>query len=164
METWVREFEGHRSKVLEEDFTEGEQAESKKGEEKGMEGEQGESQEGEEKKKWKRLWKKKDKKPEEKCLKLEDMCMVAECALDEVEVALRVSIKHLQCIKEIIKKGRERKKEFFNEMCAFYVMLVGMKEKKLMPGVWLERKLSFLQTHCKGTKMDVIVNIIKECM
>ena len=49
-------------------------------------------------------------------------------------------------------------------MCAFYVMLVGTKEKKLMPGEWLEIKLSFLQTHCKGTNMDIIVNIIKECM
>ena len=48
-------------------------------------------------------------------------------------------------------------------MCVFYVMLVGTKEK-LMPGEWLERKLSFLQMHCKGTKMDIIVNVIKECM
>ena len=49
-------------------------------------------------------------------------------------------------------------------MCAFYLMLVGMKRKKLMPGEWLERKLSFLQRHCKGTEMDIIVNITKECM
>ena len=102
------------------------------------------------------------KKPEEKCLELEDM--VVECTLDKVEDALRVSIKHLQCLKKIVKKGREGKKEFFSKMCAFYIMLLGMKEKKLMPGEWLERKLSFLQTHCKGTKMDIIVNIIKECM
>ena len=166
METWVREFEGHRSKVFEEDFTKGEQGESKEGEEKGTEGEQGESQEGEEKGKeeMEKTVEEEGKKPEEKCLKLEDTCMVVECTLDEVEDALRVSIKHLQCVKEIVKKGREGEKEFFNEMCAFYIMLVGMKEKKLMPGEWLERKLSFLQTHCKGTEMDIIVNIIKECM
>ena len=90
--------------------------------------------------------------------------MVVECALDEVEDALRVSIKHLQCLMEIVKNRKEGKKLFFSKMCAFYVMLVGMKEKKLMPGEWLERKLSFLQTHCKGTEMDIIVNIIKECM
>ena len=33
--------------------------------------------------------------------------MVVECALDEVEDALRASIKHLQCFKEIVKKGKE---------------------------------------------------------
>ena len=103
----------------------------------------GESQEGEEKGKeeMEKTAEEEGKKPEEKCFELEDTCMVVECALDEVEDALRVSIKHLQCIKEIVKKGREGKKEFFNEMCAFYVMLVGMKEKKLMPGELLERKL-----------------------
>ena len=37
METWVREFEGHRSKVFDEDLVEGEQGESQEGEEKGKE-------------------------------------------------------------------------------------------------------------------------------
>ena len=151
METWVREFEGHRSKVFDEDLVKGEQGESQKGEEKGKE-------------EMKKNVEEEGKKPEEKCLKMENTCMVAECALDEVEDALRVSIKHLQRFKEIVKKGKEGKKEFFSEMCEFYVMLVGMKDKKSMPGEWLERKLSFLQTHCKCTDMDIIVNIIKECI
>ena len=50
------------------------------------------------------------------------------------------------------------------EIYSFYVMLVGTKEKKLMSGEWMERKLSFLQMHCKGTEMDIIVSVFKECM
>ena len=49
-------------------------------------------------------------------------------------------------------------------MYAFYVMLVGTKEKKSMAGEWMEKILSFLQTHCKGMEMDIIVSVIKECM
>ena len=49
-------------------------------------------------------------------------------------------------------------------MTTFYVMLMGTKEKKLMAGEWMERKLSFLQMHCKGTQMYIIVSVIKECM
>ena len=90
--------------------------------------------------------------------------MMVECALDEVEDALRNSIKNLQRLKEIVKKGKGGNKEFLKEMYAFYVMLVGTKEKKLMAGEWMERKLSFFQTHCKGMEMDIIVSVIKECM
>ena len=126
---WVCEFEGHRSKVFEEDLVEGEEGETQEVEEKAKEEmEMTVEEEG--------------KKAEEKCLKLDTMCMVAECALDEVEDALRVSIKYLKHLKEIVKKGREGKKEFLKEMYAFYVMLVGTKEKKLLAGEWLERNLS----------------------
>ena len=53
------------------------------------------------------------KKPEEKCLQLENTCMVAECTLDEVEDALRASIKHLQI------KGRE-KRVFQRNLCILH--------------------------------------------
>ena len=117
METWVHEFEGLRSKVFDEDLVESEQGASQQGEEKGKE-------------EMEKTVEEEGKKPEEKCLEMENMCMVVECALDEVEDALRASIKHLQCFKEIVKKGKEGKKKFFSEMCVFYVMLVGTKEKK----------------------------------
>ena len=61
-------------------------------------------------------------------------------------------------------KGKGGNQEFMREIYSFYVMLIGTKEKKLMAGEWMERKLSFLQTHCKGTQMDIIVSVIKECM
>ena len=100
METWVREFEGHRSKVFEEDLVEGEEeGEREEAEEKGKE-EMEKSVEVE------------GIKMEEKCVKLDNTCMVAECALDEVEDALRPCIKNLQCLKEIVKKEREGIKSF----------------------------------------------------
>ena len=104
METWVHEFEGHRSKVSDEDLVKGEQGESQEGEEKGKE-------------EMEKTVEEEGKKPEEECLEIENMCMVAECALDEVEDALRVSIKHLQCFKEIFKKGKEGKKVFQRNVC-----------------------------------------------
>ena len=66
METWVHEFEGHRSKVFEEELVEGKQGESQEGEEKGKE-------------EMEKTVEEEGKKPEEKCLELENMCMVAEC-------------------------------------------------------------------------------------
>ena len=96
MKTWVREFEGLRSKVFEEDLVQGEQDESQEGKEKAKE-------------EMKKTVEEEGKKLEEKCLKLENMCMVVECTLDDVEDALRVGIKHLQCLKEMVKKGKGKK-------------------------------------------------------
>ena len=146
----MREFEGHRSKVFDED-------DSVEGEEEGEKEDVGEKRTEEE-------TEKSDEVEVKKCVDLENTCIVTECALDEVEDALGACIKNIRRLKEIVKKGKGGNKEFMREIYSFYVMLVGTKEKKLMAGEWMERKLSFLQTHCKGTQMDIIVSVIKECV
>ena len=100
----------------------------------------------------------------EKCVDLENTCIVAECTLDEVEDALGACIKNIRCLKKIVKKGKWGNQEFMREIYSFFVMLMGTKEKKLMAGELMERKLSFLQMNCKGTQMDIIVSVVKECM
>ena len=142
----MREFEGHHSKVFDED-------DSVEGEEEGEKEDVGKKRTEEETEKSDKV---------EKCVDLENTCIVTECALGEVEDALGVCIKNIRCLKEIVKKGKGGNIEFMREIYSFYVMLVGTKEKKLMAGEWMERKLSFLQTHCKGTEMDIIVSVIKE--
>ena len=144
----MREFEGHRSKAFDED-------DLVEGEEEGEKEDVGEKRKEEETEKSEEV---------EKCVDLENTCIVAECALDEVEDALGACIKNIRCLKEIVKKGKGGNQEFMREIYSFYVMLIGTKENKLMAGEWMERKLSFLQTHCKGTQMDIIVSVIKECM
>ena len=67
-------------------------------------------------------------------------------------------------MKDIVAKGREGGKDVSRELCTFYVSLIGMKKHKLMPGEWLERKLSFIHTHSKGSNMEMVVSAIKECM
>ena len=78
--------------------------------------------------------------------------------------ALTEAWKNVMRMKDIVAKGREGGKDVSRELCAFYVSLIGVKKHKLMPGEWLERKLSFIHTHSKGSKMDMVVSAIKECM
>ena len=144
----MREFEGHRSKAFDED-------DLVEGEEEGEKEEVGD--------KWKEEETEKSMEVE-KCVDLENSCIVAKCALGEVEDALGACIKNIRRLKETVKKGKGGNQDFLREMYGFYVILVGTKEKNLMVGEWMEKKLSFLQTHCKGTQMDIIVSVIKECM
>ena len=95
METWVREFEGHRSKFLKRILPKVNRVRARRERKREWKVNRvrARRERKREKKKWKRL-EEGGKKQEEKCLELEDTCMVVECALDKVEDALRVSIKH----------------------------------------------------------------------
>ena len=97
------EFEGHRSKAIDEDdLVEGE--------------EEGEKEDVREKQKEEETEKSKEV---EKCVDLENTCIVTECALDEVEDTLGACIKNIQCLKEIVKKGKGGNQEFMREIYSF---------------------------------------------
>ena len=99
----MREFEGHRSKAFDED-------DSVEGEEEGEKEDVGEKRTEEETEKSNEV---------EKCVDLENTCIVTECSLDEVKDALGACIKNIRCLKKIVKKGKGGNKEFMREIYSF---------------------------------------------
>ena len=102
---WVREFEGHCSKAFDDD-------DLVEGEEEGEEEDVGE--------KWKEEEEETEKSEEvEKCVNLENTCIVAECTLDEVEDALGACIRNIRRLKDIVKKGKGGIKSLWGKYTVF---------------------------------------------
>ena len=146
----MREFEGHRKKVFEEDDISeegGDVTEEGKTSTSGDVNAQGTSTEiskgGAEK--------------ENRNMSKSQIAII-DATIDEILAMMLQMEKKLMYLKEIIKEGDEKK------LNAFYLSMIAAAKSPLMHGEWLERQLVHLQKTVKGTDFSLLVNVMKECI